>query len=308
MTVSPAQVSDEPAPARWRAGLADYLSLTKPRIALLVLVTEYTGIWLAFGGRPPLSLLVPALLGTGLASMSSGVLNNVVDRNIDAVMARTAGRPLAARRVSERSALAFGLVLALVSGAILALAVNLLAAYLALATIAFYVLIYTVWLKRATPMCTSIGGLAGALPPVIGWAAVQGSVASPVPWFLFALLFLWQPAHFWALAIVRKEEYRAAHIPMLPVVKGDAVTQRHMFWWTVITVSFALGAQPLGLTGQYYTVVAAIMGVYYMALTVRFVTRPVDNGRARQLFFVSILYLFVVFTMLFVDGKVNGGL
>lgn len=282
--------------------------MTKPRIALLVLVTEYAGIWLAFGGRPPAELLVPTLVGTGLASMSSGVLNNVVDRDIDAVMARTAGRPLAARRVSERAALVFGLVLALLAGAILALAVNLLAAYLALATIAFYVLVYTVWLKRSTPLCTSIGGIAGALPPLIGWAAVQGSLRGPEPWFLFALLFLWQPAHFWALAIVRKDEYRAAGIPMLPVVRGDEVTKRHIFWWTVLTVSFALGAQPLGLTGHFYTVVAALIGLYYLILTIRFVVRPVDVAGARRLFLVSVLYLFVVFTMLFVDGRISGGL
>jgi len=283
-----------------RTQFKDYVDLTKPRITLLVLVTAFAGMWLAAGGMPAPTLVFFTLLGTGLAAGSSSALNNYVDRNVDKRMERTQDRALPAGRVLPARALALGIVLALVAFALLQVTVNALSAWLAVGTIAFYVGIYTVWLKRTSPLCTSIGGVAGALPPVIGWAAVSGHVGWPAL-ALFGLLFLWQPPHFWALALMRVEEYRNAQLPMLPVVRGPRATKRQMLLYTAALLPASAALYALGLTGPLYLVVALALGVAYLVQTINFARQPITKASAKKLFFFSIVYLFVLFVMVFVD-------
>ncbi len=285
-----------------RAQSKDYFDLTKPRITLLVLVTAFTGMWLAAGGLPPLDLAFWTLLGTALAASSSSVLNNVVDRHVDGLMSRTRERALPSGRVRAPHAVAWGVLLGLSAFALLVATVNALAAWLAVGTIAFYVGIYTIWLKRATPLCTSIGGIAGAAPPLIGWAGVTGEVGPPAL-ALFLILFLWQPPHFWALALLRADEYRRAKLPMLPVARGERVTKRQMLLYTVALLPASVVPYAWGWMGNFYLAVALALGGGYLALTVDFARRPITARSARRLFGFSILYLFVLFVMMFVDCR-----
>jgi len=295
------------AAAGLRAQSKDYFDLTKPRITLLVLVTAFTGMWLAAGGFPPLDLTVWTLLGTALAASSSSVLNNVIDRHVDGLMSRTRARALPAGRVSAPGAVAWGVLLGVAAFALLAATVNALAAWLAVGTIAFYVGIYTVWLKRATPLCTSIGGIAGAAPPLIGWAGVTGEVGLPAL-ALFLILFLWQPPHFWALALIRADEYRRAKLPMLPVARGERATKRQMLLYTAALLPASVAPYAWGWMGPVYLAVALALGVGYLALTVDFARRPITTQSARRLFGFSILYLFVLFVMMFADCRCAGAL
>ena len=288
-----------------RSQLKDYLELTKPRITLLVLVTAFAGMWLAAGGMPEPALVLFTLLGTGLASASSAVLNNYVDRNVDKRMSRTHERALPSGRVSAAHALWFGLALGLAAFALLIWAANALTAWLAMGTIAFYVIIYTLWLKRRSPLCTSIGGVAGALPPVIGWAAVNSGVDWPAL-ALFGILFLWQPPHFWALALLRVDEYRQAGLPMLPVVRGERATKRQMLLYTVALLPASVAPFALNLTGRLYLAAALVLGVVYLARTLDFARRPLSRPGARTLFLFSILYLFSLFLVMFVDARGMG--
>ncbi len=283
----------------------DVFELTKPRITRLVLVTTFTGMWLAAGGMPAPDLTVLTLLGTALAAGASGALNNYVDREADKLMPRTQGRALPAGRLGAPLALGWGVGLAAVSFAFLHLTVNPAAAWLALATIGFYVFVYTAWLKRRSPLCTSVGGVAGALPPVIGWAAVTGGVGWPAL-ALFGIMFLWQPPHFWALALIRVEEYRRARFPVLPVVRGERVTKRQMLLYTAALLPATAGLYALGLVGPLYLGVALALGTAYLALTVDFVRRPVTPRSARRLFGYSIVYLFLLFVMMFADCRCGG--
>jgi protoheme IX farnesyltransferase len=214
-----------------REQVADYVELTKPRIALVVLVTTFAGMWLAAGPTLGVPLVIATLVGTWLASASAGVLNNYIDRDIDKLMTRTAQRATAAGRLDAQHVLYFGLALAGASFLLLVFTSNLFAAALAMGTIYFYVVVYTMWLKRRTDLCTEIGGIAGALPPVIGWAAVTGEIGLPAL-LLFLIMFIWQPPHFWVLALLREEEYRKAGIPMLPVTSGSFVTKAKMLVYT----------------------------------------------------------------------------
>ncbi|MDR7457759.1 MAG: heme o synthase, partial [Armatimonadota bacterium] len=225
-----------PAAAGRRPVVADYLALTKPRIIVLLLVTTITTMVVAAGGMVAWTLAVYTLLGGALAAGAANAINCYWDRDVDALMRRTRGRPLPARRVAPASALAFGGVLAAASVLLLGLNVNWLAAGLALAGIVYYVGIYTIWLKRTTPQNIVIGGAAGAVPPLVGWAAVRGDVGLPAI-LLFAVIFLWTPPHFWALALHRADDYRAARIPMLPVVRGTAETVRQMMLYTAALVA-----------------------------------------------------------------------
>lgn len=288
-----------------RSQLKDFVELTKPRITLLVLVTAFTGMWLAHGGMPPAALSLFTLLGTGLAAASSGVLNNYVDRQVDKCMQRTQDRALPTGRVLPHQALGWGLFLGLVSFALLYATVNPLTAWLAVGTIAFYVLVYTGWLKRRSPLCTSIGGIAGALPPVIGWAAVTGSVGWPA-WVLFGVMFLWQPPHFWALALTRTDEYRRAKLPVLPVVRGERTTKRQMLLYTVALLPATAAMYGLNLVGPLFLAVGTVLGVLYLVTTINFARKPVTPESARQLFGFSILYLFLLFVMMFVDCRCGG--
>ena len=290
-----------------RCQVGDFIELTKPRITLLVLVTTFTGMWLASGGIPALELVVLTLVGTGLASAASGVLNNYTDREIDKYMARTRNRALPAGRMDPQLALYFGFILGLTAFVILFFAVNPLTAWLAVGTIFFYVAIYTLWLKRSSPLCTEVGGVAGALPPVIGWAAVTGEIGWPAL-VMFLIMFLWQPPHFWALALLRADEYRRAGIPMLPVVSGVRVTKFRMLIYTIALLPATAAMYWLNLVGSAYLVVALGLGLLYLGLTIDFASKPVTQQGARRLFGFSITYLLVLFTMIFVDCQCNGGI
>lgn len=278
-----------------------YWELTKPRITLLVLLTTFTGMWLAAGGMPGFDLVFMTLLGTGFAAGSSSTLNNFIDRRVDAVMARTAARPLPSGRASASEALILGILLGAASFVLLSLTVNLLTAILAVATILFYVLIYTAWLKRTTTWCTVIGGVAGAVPPVIGWAAVSGDIGWPAL-LLFILMFVWQPPHFWALAVIRAEEYRRAGLPMLPVVAGEAVTKKKMLVYTAVLLPVSLAFWFLGYGGVIYAITASLSGFLYLLETLRFMRRPLCTDSARRLFVGSLLYLTAIFVAVVVDA------
>jgi len=269
---------------------ADYWELTKPRITLLVLFTTGAGLWLAAQGPPPLELLFFTLLGTGLASSSAGVLNNLLDRDLDAHMARTRSRPLPSGRLKAKEALAFGVTLGAASLVILGVFVHPLSAALAFLALSFYVGIYTAWLKRTTPLSTVLGGVTGALPPLIGWSAVAHRIDAGAL-VLFAVLFLWQPPHFWALALLRRREYEDAGVPLLPVVYGPEMTHRQIILYTAALTPVSLMLYPLGLVGPGYVLAAAALGAGFVLLSLLALLAPQDEGRTRGLFLYSIFYL-----------------
>ncbi|MFQ5795480.1 MAG: heme o synthase [Candidatus Bipolaricaulia bacterium] len=281
-----------------RPRIADYIALTKPRIVGLVLVTTLSGMWLAAHGWPSASVVLWTLLGTGLAAGSAQALNAYLDRDFDARMHRTQNRPLPAGRLVPSRALSFGIALGITAFALLAVAVNLLSAGLALATILFYVFVYTLWLKRTTSWCTVIGGVSGAMPPLIGWAAVTGGLGPPA-WVLFAILFLWQPPHFWSLALVYLDDYRRAEFPMLPVVQGGRATRRQMLLYIAALVPVSILLYPMGVAGPLYLAIAVGLGLGYIVQSVRFALQ--DRLGPDTLFFYSIIYL----TLLFVTVVIN---
>lgn len=281
--------------------VGDYVELAKPRIALVVLVTTFAGMWLAAGPSLTAPLVIFTLLGTCLASASAGILNNYIDRDIDPLMTRTAQRATAAGRVEPQQVLLVGLVLAGVAFVLLLITANLLAASLAVATIYFYVVIYTMWLKRRTDLCTEIGGIAGALPPVIGWVAVTGEPGLPAL-LLFLIMFIWQPPHFWVLALLREDEYRKAGIPMLPVTAGVAVTKAKMLLYTAALIPCTMSLYFVRVTGPYYLTITTLAGLVYLVWTIDFARRPVERKRAMSLFLFSIAWLLLVFTVIFIDS------
>lgn len=284
-----------------RVIVADYVDLTKPRIALVVLISTFTAMWLAAGSTLSLSLALNTLLGTWLASASAGVLNNYIDRDIDQLMSRTATRATAAGRVDPQHVLYFGLALAGASFLLLVVAANLFAATLAMGTIYFYVVVYTMWLKRRTDLCTEIGGIAGALPPIIGWAAVTGSIGVPAL-LLFLILFIWQPPHFWVLAMLREEEYRRAGIPMLPVTAGPTITKAKILLYTAALIPCTMTLFYAGAAGTTYLAISTVAGVVYLGMTIDFVRRPLERKSAINLFLFSIAWLLIVFTAVFIDS------
>ncbi len=284
-----------------RAQLADYVELSKPRIALMALIATFAGMWLAAGATLPVPLVVCTLLGTGLAAAAAGLLNNYIDRDIDPLMPRTRERATAAGRVDAERVLRVGLALAGIAFLTLWLGGNLLAATLAMAAIYLYVVVYSMWLKRRTDLCTELGGLAGALPPVIGWAAATGAIGPPAL-LLFLVMLIWQPPHFWALALVRADEYRKAGIPMLPVTSGAFITKLKMLVYTAALLPATLALGYAGVAGPLFVTVSAAAGLVYLALTVDFARRPLQRRRALNLFLYSIAYMLLVFAMLFVDS------
>jgi protoheme IX farnesyltransferase len=276
----------------------DYLTLTKPRIMTLLLLTGAAGMFVGAQGVPPLGLFTVAMLGLGLACGGASALNHVLDRDIDKLMgSRTEQRPVAAGRVTPEQALEFGIVLSAVSFALLASAVNVLTAVLALVGNLFYVLVYTRWLKRSTPQNIVIGGAAGAVPPLVGYAAATGSLALPALW-LFLIVFLWTPPHFWALALMIKNAYAAAGVPMLPVVRGDRETARQIVLYSVAMVAFTV---VVGVwLGPLYTVAAVALGAVFVVLAV-LLRRDLSRARAKVLFHYSLLYLALLFTAAALD-------
>jgi protoheme IX farnesyltransferase len=280
------------------ASLRDYLTLTKPRIMTLLLVTGAAGMFVGAQGVPPPGLFVVAMVGLALACGGASALNHVLDRDIDVLMgSRTRERPVASGRVTPAQALEFGLFLSALSFALLASAVNLLTAVLALVGNLFYVVVYTRWLKRATPQNIVIGGAAGAVPPLVGYAAVTGNLALPALW-LFLIVFLWTPPHFWALALMIKNAYAAAGIPMLPVVRGDRETARQILLYSVVLVAFTVA---VGLwLGPVYTAAAVVLGGILLALAV-LLRRDLSRARAQVLFHYSLAYLALLFVAAAVD-------
>ena len=280
------------------ASARDYLTLTKPRIMTLLLLTGAAGMFVGAQGVPPVGLFGITMLGLALACGGASALNHVLDRDIDALMgSRTEKRPVATGRVSPEQAVEFGIVLSAASFALLASAVNVLTAVLALVGNLFYVLVYTRWLKRTTPQNIVIGGAAGAVPPLVGYAAATGSLALPALW-LFLIVFLWTPPHFWALALMIKNAYAAAGVPMLPVVRGDRETARQIVLYSLVMVAFTV---VVGLwLGPIYTIAAVVLGAVFIALAV-LLRRDVTRGRAKVLFHYSLLYLALLFTAAALD-------
>jgi protoheme IX farnesyltransferase len=287
------------------AGVGDYLELMKPRVMSLVVFTALVGLAVAPGRMHPV-LAFTALLCITVGAGAAGALNMRVDADIDARMARTAGRPIPRGRVTPGEAAGFGITLAAFSVVSLGLLVNLLAASLLAFTIFFYVVVYTLWLKRSTPQNIVIGGAAGALPPLIGWAAATGSVAIE-PIVLFFIIFFWTPPHFWALALYRSEDYARAGVPMLPVVAGAGETRRQILIYTLILAPLGAAPWPLGYAGPLYGVVALAAGAAMIALALRVRAERQGHAACKQLFGFSILYLFLVFAMLLVD-RLSGSL
>jgi len=281
------------------AGVGDYIELMKPRVMSLVVFTALVGLVVAPGHLHPV-LAFAALLCITVGAGAAGALNMWYDADIDACMARTAGRPIPRGRVTPGEAAGFGVTLAAFSIVSLGLLVNLVAAALLAFTIVFYVVIYTMWLKRATPQNIVIGGAAGALPPLIGWTAATGSIAVE-PIVLFLIIFFWTPPHFWALALYRSEDYARAGVPMLPVVAGVAETRRQILVYTLILTP--LGAAPwlLGYAGPLYGAAALALGAVMIALALRVRAERDGHKASKQLFGFSILYLFLLFAMLLAD-------
>ena len=276
----------------------DYLTLTKPTIMVLLLITGAAGMFVGAEGVPPLRLFVAAMLGLALACGGASALNHVLDADIDALMgSRTKSRPVASGRVTPAQAIEFGLLLSALSFALLASTVNLLTAALALFGNLFYVVVYTRWLKRSTPQNIVIGGAAGAVPPVVGYAAATGSLALPALW-LFLIVFLWTPPHFWALALMIKSAYANAGVPMLPVVRGDGETARQIVWYSVVLVAFTVA---VGLwLGPLYTVAAVVLGAVFVVLAV-LLRRDLGRARAHALFTYSLAYLALLFVAAALD-------
>jgi heme o synthase len=278
-------------PARWQ----DYVLLLKPRVMSLVVFTALTGLFCA-GVRLNPVLAATAILCIAIGAGASGALNMWFDADIDAKMRRTRNRPVPAGRVQGADALALGVTLSLFSVAIMGLAVNLLAAGLLAFTIFFYAVVYTMWLKRSTSQNIVIGGLAGALPPAVGWAAASGT-APLNAWLMVAIIFVWTPPHFWALSLTTNDDYQRAGVPMLPVTAGEPATRRQILIYSLILAPLALAPAFTGLGGPFYLADAAVGGAVFVGLAVRLwlgAARP----DARRLFGFSILYLFALFAAL----------
>jgi len=276
----------------------DFFKLLKPGVMSLVVFSGLAGMWVAPSTIHPFLALV-ALLCIALGSGASGAINMWYDRDIDAIMRRTQNRPIPAGKIAPDTALAFGVIGAVASVIVMAVALNLVAAFWLLSAILFYVFIYTMGLKRRTPHNIVIGGAAGAFPPVIGWAAVTGDT-SLYPWLLFLIIFLWTPPHFWALALYRNEDYRKASVPMLPVVSGAKTTKRHMLFYAVLMIASTLAPSILGYSGAIYTIGASALGAIFLWHNIR-VIRSDDDKIAMKMFGYSILYLFALFALLMVD-------
>ena len=293
---------DVATPARVR----DYVDLLKPRVMSLVVFSGLIGLVIAPGAIHPFTAAL-AVLAIALGSGAAGCINMWYERDIDAMMKRTAKRPIPAGRVAPDDALGFGVLLSIFSVALMALATNLVAAALLAAAILFYVFIYTIGLKRRTPQNIVIGGAAGAFPPMIGWAAVTGDV-SPISLALFGLIFLWTPPHFWALALYRCDDYRNAGVPMLPVVAGARETKRQMLAYTVALLPVSLVPTLMGTVGWLYGTIAVLLTVRFIGHALAVLRAPDDatgHGAARRMFRFSLLYLALIFAALPLDQFVS---
>lgn len=281
-----------------------YIGLTKPRIIELLLVTTVPTMIVAERGLPSLWLILTTLVGGSLAAGGANAINCYLERDIDRLMARTAERPLAERRIPARNALVFGLTLGVVAFLWLGLTVNWLAAVLAIAALAFYVLVYTMWLKRRTTQNIVIGGAAGCMPVLVGWAAVTGRVGLPAI-VLFAIVFYWTPPHFWALALNYREDYARAGVPMLPVVAGTQETARQILLYSIMLVAVTLMFGALGNMGAIYLAASLVLGAVFVGYAVQ-LFRNYREETAMRLFRYSITYLGLLFTAMAVDALLLG--
>ena len=280
-----------------------YWSLTKPRVVALIVFTAVIGMFLAVPGLPPWREALLGTLGIWLAAASAAAINQLLDSRIDAQMARTSWRPLVSGTLTSRQALVFALVLGALSMAILAIGVNVLTALLTFASLIGYAVVYTVYLKRATPQNIVIGGLAGAAPPLLGWAAVTGMV-HPTDWayalLLVLIIFVWTPPHFWALAIFRREDYKRAMVPMLPVTHGVQYTRWQILFYTVLLVVVSVLPRLAGMSGNFYLGGALVLGAVFLWHAWKLMDPP-DEFYAMRVFNYSIVYLMALFAFLLID-------
>ncbi|WP_138504994.1 heme o synthase [Nostoc sp. PA-18-2419] len=282
--------------------IQSYYQLTKPRIIPLLLITTAGSMWIAAQGQVDPLLLLVTLTGGTLAAASAQTINCIYDRDIDYDMERTRHRPMPSGKVQPRDALIFAIALATISFTLLAVFANLLAALLAFSGIVFYILVYTHWLKRHSTQNIVIGGAAGAIPALVGWAAVTGSLSWSA-WLIFAIVFLWTPPHFWALALMIRDDYAKVGIPMLPVVEGDTATVRQIWYYTLITVvATLLLVYPLGASGILYAAIAIILGGLFIHKSWRLLQNPEDRTVAKELFLYSISYMMLLCLGMVIDS------
>jgi heme o synthase len=283
----------------WRTVVSDYFEMTKPKVQSLLLFTTVTTMYVA--GDPSLGLVALTCLGGALSAGGAGAINHAFDRDLDRMMKRTADRPVASGRVSPRAAIVFGALLGCASFALLALTVNPLAAVLAMSGLLGYVLVYTLWLKRSTPQNIVIGGAAGAVPPLVAWAAATGGLEG-TPLYLFAIVFFWTPPHFWSLSLLMKDDYARAGVPMMPVVRGEAETRRQILLYTVLL--YAVSQLPFcaGAFGAVYLAGSVTLGAVFIAGAVRLLRRP-GRRTALRLYLYSLAYLALLFGVMVADVR-----
>ncbi len=280
----------------WR----DYYELTKPRVVMLIVFTAIVGMFVSVPGWPGVMPLLFGTLGIGLAASSAAVYNHMLDARIDIQMMRTRGRPLPQGKLTEKSALTFATALCIISMLILWFLVNPLTAILTFFSLIGYAVIYTVWLKRATPQNIVIGGAAGAAPPILGWTAVTNQVEAGAL-LMFLIVFVWTPPHFWALAIARKEEYAKVDIPMLPVTHGEAYTRLNILLYSILLVLVTILPYLIGMSGVIYLLTAIVLDVYFMYYAIQMYRVPDDMELPMKMFKYSISYLGLLFAALLVD-------
>jgi heme o synthase len=297
MSVEQLAISQRPAAL---AVLRDYLTLTKPKVQSLLLFTTVTTMYVA--GDPSFRLILLTCLGGALSAGGAGAINHAIDRDIDRVMSRTANRPVASGRISPAAATAFGVALGCASFALLSLTVNPLAAALSLSGLLGYVCVYTLWLKRATPQNIVIGGAAGAVPPLVAWAAVTGGL-SGMAFYLFAIVFFWTPPHFWALSLLMKDEYARAGVPMLPVVRGEAETRRQILLYTVLLYAVTQLPFCAGGLGVAYLIPSMALGGAFIYCAARLL-RSADRRWALRTYLFSLAYLALLFAAMAIDSHV----
>ena len=296
------QTESPHAPLDLRSLLADHVALTKPPIVLLLLVTALGGLFMAAKGAPPLGVTLWVLCCGAMAAGGANSINHALDRDVDGLMRRTSRRPVATNRVSPKAAMAQGFVLNAVAFGLLTYYVNPLTALLTLSATLFYVLVYTKWLKRTTTQNIVIGGAAGAVPPLAGWAAVTGSLDLPAI-YLFAIIFFWTPPHFWALSLLLKDDYARAGIPMLPVVKGVPATVRSILLYSALLVALTVMFFVLPDVGLVYLIFAAPLGALLLWFSWRLWRSSGDRG-AKPLYLYSLLYLALLFAGVMIDASV----
>ncbi len=297
------QIEDSTRAPGIMATVSDYIALTKPGIMALLLVTTLGAMLIASAGVPPFGLVLLTMAGGWLSAAGANAMNCVIDRDIDAKMPRTRKRGTASGEISARNATIFAVALTLGGFLLLGLTVNWLAAGLALAGNLYYVVIYTLWLKRSTPHNIVIGGAAGAVPPLVGWAAVTGTLAAPA-WILFAIIFYWTPPHFWSLALLKQGEYGRVHVPMLPVVSGEEYTRRQIFLYTVMLAAVSLMLVPFGMS-WIYLVGTLLLSGWFLKLAYSLLRDP-SKALARKTFFYSIWYVAALFAVMATDRILLG--